>query len=141
MLMLESNCRGWELRPQCAGELVPCYLKELGHVVCGDWLIPGARVLPEYSVESDDSYQGVDSMGGVRLPQLNAFTSKAAWTCLEQVVKRSSSAACNLEVLFSMRASRKMKVAPCCTFVAHQYLNWQSNQRGELPPRRGAVSH
>ena len=63
MLMLESNCRGWELQPQCAGELVPCYLKELGHVVCVDWLIPGARVLPEYSVESDDSYQGVDSMG------------------------------------------------------------------------------
>ena len=90
---------------------MPCYLKELGHVVCGDWLIPGARVLPEYSVESDDSYQGVDSMGGVRLPQLNAFTSKAAWTCLEQVVKRSSSAACNLEVLFSMRASRKVNLA------------------------------
>ena len=58
-------------------------------------------------------------MGGVRLPQLNAFTSKAAWTCLEQAVEWSSSAACNLEVLFSMRASRKMKVAPCCTFVAH----------------------
>ena len=65
-------------------------------------------------------------MGGVRLPQLNAFTSKAAWTYLEQAVEWTSSAACNLEVLFSMRASRKMKVAPCCTFVAHQYLNWYS---------------
>ena len=46
-------------------------------------------------------------MGGVRLPQLNAFTSKAAWTCLEQAVEWASSAACNLEVLFSMQASRK----------------------------------
>ena len=35
-------------------------------------------------------------MGGVRLPQLNAFTSKAAWTCLEQVAERSSSAACTI---------------------------------------------